>query len=473
VWPVTSIFRRLLLALLCATLLSAASAAPPKKDPRPKKPASSKEAPFTKREVSGLRKVSAAWISLSKWCLSRKLGEEARTFAQRAKQAYPRARGLGRLLEKVRECPDAAKESTRARFTKEQQATRRKVAGAYDKLLLLQAKLGGASVRERFSRYALRALQAEPTPARWKRVLVVLEEVATKDPPEKAARVAEEVLALAPPADVRAKLERILDLGAVDKLVLKQATKHSMRYYLSLPRAWRPGAKRSWPVLVCVDGAGSGFRGMASGYLKLRGDLPYIVVAPCSFSNTNAIRGKLRERYTKTYGYSEETIKAAESNRFDWDEAGLLALLEDVATRYQGQKRIYITGFSGGGNLTYLMIFKHPDRVNAAAPACANFSRTDYQSLKGKFPPAALDFPIHIITGGKDPHRDLTYGKKGSPGIEPQTDWAVKVLKEIGYPRFTRNLVPDLKHSPARKKVLEALRPFLEGKQSPRPAKAP
>ena len=48
------------------------------------------------------------------------------------------------------------------------------------------------------------------------------------------------------------------------------------------------------------------------------------------------------------------------------------------------------------------------------------------------------------------------------PGIEPQTDAAQALLRDLGYTRVQRTLVPGLAHTPAHAHVLDFLRPYLE-----------
>jgi hypothetical protein len=55
--------------------------------------------------------------------------------------------------------------------------------------------------------------------------------------------------------------------------------------------------------------------------------------------------------------------------------------------------------------------------------------------------------PVHILTGEKDEHREFTFGKKDSPGIEPQTDRAVEVLQGLGYANVRRTMVKGAGHS--------------------------
>ena len=51
-----------------------------------------------------------------------------------------------------------------------------------------------------------------------------------------------------------------------------------MRYYLALPAGWK--ADRAWPVLVVIPDAGREFEANLAAFVAVRGDRPYILVAP-------------------------------------------------------------------------------------------------------------------------------------------------------------------------------------------------
>ena len=126
--------------------------------------------------------------------------------------------------------------------------------------------------------------------------------------------------------------------------------------------------------------------------------------------------------------------------------------LKAVQERYGGAGKIGITGFSGGGNLTYCFTMLHPDRVLFAAPACGNFNPG---MARGAEPIEGGGPPIHILTGEADPHRDFTHGNKNSPGIEPQSNWAEAKLKELGFTNVRRSMLPGVKHSSCARQVYE------------------
>jgi hypothetical protein len=284
-----------------------------------------------------------------------------------------------------------------------------------------------------------------------------------------------------------------------------------MKYYLSLPKGYRKRRGRRWPVLFCVDCAGSNFRALAEQFSRARGPLPCLIVAPCTFSNTNAITGHMRAKYRRYY--SDELIDhvpQTDDGDLDWDEAGILAVFHDLRRDFGTEGRFYLTGFSGGGLITYRMIFKHPDLLAGAAPECANFFHAEYRSFKGRFSQDALNFPIHLILGEQDHNRastrasflfttpflvlllpgaaglvggfvlwrltrkwkgvvvivGLALGTMGvfaalrKTGLDAQTDAAAEMLDDLGYPNVKRTLIPGMKHESRPGPVFNTFGPY-------------
>ena len=421
------------------------------------------DAALAKAEKGQLAKAAAEWVELGKWCVSKKLGEQAKLCAERAEKADASAAGVKDLRGKADAAEDAAADPDKKTWEKKLEAAADKVAGIYEKIFAMGASAPDAADQARCEGWLWAALEISPTEKRWKAVAGAIAKIAAGKEEERGYRLAARALGLKPPEKVVPALRALLEEGARKNLVLMTASSHPLCYYFSLPKKFQRAKDRKWPVLVCVDGAGSNFEGMGRGYADNRGDLPYMVVSPCTFSNTNKIEGGMVEKYRKYY--SPETIDDGNKRRIDWDEEGVLAVIQDLKANFDAEDRVYVTGFSGGGNVTYMMIFKHPDLVAGAGPACANFGHPDYEQMKGKFTAADLDFPVALFTGEKDEHRDFTFGNKNSPGIEPQTDWAMKVFEAIGYPNVKRTMVPGMGHSSAVSQVLEALGPYMLGKK--------
>ncbi len=443
--------QRALAALLVILFLVVSTA--PAQDP----------ASLTSAEKKAFRKIAEEWVRLGQWCASKELAEQARSCAAEAEAVWPEVRGLESLKEKAGKCGQSDDKALLESWEKKLAASRRKIAGYYDKLFAAGQKISDPAQKKRFDEYLWKALELCATDKRWKAALSIVEKLIKAGETDSATQLAEKALALKPSDKYSAGFRHTLDDAAIDKVVLRTASSHPIKYYFSLPKDFRRKKDRKWPVLICVDGAGSNFKGMADGYRNKRGNLPYMVVSPCTFANTNKVEGNMLEKYRKLY--TDEVISKGNTQRIDWDEAGILAIIKDLQAEYDAESRVYITGFSGGGNATYMMVFKHPDLLNGAAPACGNFSSHGYAGLKDKFSKEDRNFPIHMITGEKDPHREHTHGNKLIPGIDPQTDAAERLLKKLEYPNCKRTMVPGMGHSAAHQHVIDTFKPYWLGKK--------
>jgi predicted esterase len=195
--------------------------------------------------------------------------------------------------------------------------------------------------------------------------------------------------------------------------VLHTASTHPLRCYVVEPSRQQPPGKRL-PVLVCLEGAGADFRGAAIRFARARGDTPILIVVPCTFSSTNAMRGEVRQRYTDLYGESlVDTVGGvglvpAIRSRLAWDEEGLLAALVDIGRQRAVEERFYLTGFSGGGILTWWMTLRHPARLAGVVPVCPNHAFLSVSSSDAS--PGSRATPILVISGENDPLRRSRIG---------------------------------------------------------------
>ncbi len=225
--------------------------------------------------------------------------------------------------------------------------------------------------------------------------------------------------------------------------LLRQVRGHPMQYWLSLPQGW--SGDREWPILVAVEGAGCNFVRM-NGIYGGRDNRDFVVVTPCSLSNTNSL-----QEQRGNYPYPPELLAEWDRRRMEFDEAGLLALLADVRADFRGEAKVFVTGFSGGGNLTWQMVFAHPELLAAAAPACANFA-----GLRGaaSTAPEREALPILVVQGEDDPFRP---DDSKSP-LDRQWAMARAQLEQHGYRGWSYSLVPKTGHAPCAAEVLAFFR---------------
>lgn len=207
-------------------------------------------------------------------------------------------------------------------------------------------------------------------------------------------------------------------------VVLRKASSHPIRYYLSLPKDYSRQDGKRWPTLVCITGAGDDFRAAAERFRRARGDRPFLVVCPCTFSSNNLLQGRTLDRYRQLY--APEVIQGAAGDgwfpdlraRLSWDEEGLCAILADLEVDQDAAPRIHLTGFSAGGLLTYHMILNRPERLAAAVLVCANFNFWDHDGPPPRSSPeAAHVVSVTVVEGGRDPLRSYRFGGAFLPSL--------------------------------------------------------
>ncbi len=392
------------------------------------------------KEAELKRTIAAGFVDLASWCQSKGLLAEGRPYVDEALSLDPESAKVKALKDKLAgdsTATDAARkelEGKRAQYGK-------KLAQLYRDL---SKEKHPQKDDERFDGYLVRAFELDP-----KQIGPYLGQQANDAAQKREWARAYRLLAGAErsqPDAARAAKLREAELKCAEKQpIIRKASTHDMEYYLVLPKDWSP--KRTWPVLVYVEGAGCNFRGAIDNYASQRGDDPYILVTPQTFSSTNQLS---KDKYT----YKQELIDTWQGgNRLGFDEEGLLAVLADLKRDFNAEERIFISGFSGGGNLTWRMVFGHPEMLVAAAPACPNFANAGTVSEA----PERETLPVHVFQGEADEYLKTM--------LEAQWQGAKRLLDEHGYKSVERTLAPGVGHSAFVKEVLDFFRPHLAPKK--------
>jgi predicted esterase len=363
-----------------------------------------------------------------------KLGAKAEGLA-----AVEEARDLDRLCPGIKAAEEAvaalpADAPDAAAFPKRRAEAGKSLAKSYDRLAALKHD---AKDDARFDDYAARALRWDSSEARIKRAASVAEAAQKDKRIVGAGLLLRGVLRADPEGAARGKYDGLAERMAREELLVLGSADRDLVAFVSLPREWKKG--KPCPVLVAVDGAGCGFEGAARTFATTRGSRPFIVVSPMTLSNTNELVAAKYPAYTKA------VLDRWNGKRIDFDGAGMEGVLAAVRRMFGGEEKVFVTGFSGGGNYCYYKLLHDPAGVRGAAPCCANFSGYGVDGAPGAGPSGGP--PVHIFTGEKDEHRDFTFGKKDSPGIEPQTDNAVAALQKLGFTRVERTMVKGVGHS--------------------------
>lgn len=143
-----------------------------------------------------------------------------------------------------------------------------------------------------------------------------------------------------------------------------------MRYWIYLPKDY--DAAKPTPLLLFLHGAGE--RGDNLELVKKHGppklisqgkDFPFIVISP----------------------------QCPTGQR--WDPKSLLALLDQVESKYNvDKKRVYVTGLSMGGFGTWALAAAAPNRFAAIAPICGGGEKSAMAKI--------ASVPIWVFHGAKD-----------------------------------------------------------------------
>jgi pimeloyl-ACP methyl ester carboxylesterase len=290
------------------------------------------------------------------------------------------------------------------------------------------------------------------------------------------------------------------------RLVLRQATTCSMQYYVSLPPGYERRPDRKWPILFVLIGMRGDCQSAARGFVRARGRLPAIVVVPFTTSNNiDPVLDKYRPLQHWRHPLPPEW----------WadDEAGILAIHRELQQEFNADDRFYLTAFSSGGLVGFHMLFTHPDHLAGAVLVCPNFFDNNYAERRPQVSTQALDVPVYVMLGEKDPYRYYpSYSRREQMtflaaawflsiatgtfvgwrfsrrfgaglalagvavggvialtcvrniGIDPQVDEALVLLNRFGYTNYRCEEVPGLAHNPAESLVMAKLKPHWKEK---------
>src|SRR5690349_14356645 len=93
---------------------------------------------------------------------------------------------------------------------------------------------------------------------------------------------------------------RLLSGQSDNVLLIKRASDHPMQYYISLPAGW--SINKKWPVVIVLEAAEKQYKANAERFMNVRGQMPFIIVAPIHTNNGNQGR-----RDPALFPYSTET----------------------------------------------------------------------------------------------------------------------------------------------------------------------
>lgn len=187
----------------------------------------------------------------------------------------------------------------------------------------------------------------------------------------------------------------------------------SANYLLYLPAEYASGAKKRWPLMLFLHGAGE--RGTNLSLVAVHGppklvkqkrDFPFIIVSP------QCPAGEL------------------------WSNETLLALLDDATRKYNvDTNRLYLTGLSMGGYGTWALGIAEPTKFAAIAPICGGGETIPILIAGSRKKEQLKKLPVWAFHGAKDPVVKLE-----------ESERMVNALKRIGSENVELTAYPEATH---------------------------
>ena len=186
-------------------------------------------------------------------------------------------------------------------------------------------------------------------------------------------------------------------------------------YWLHLPREYGVDARRRWPLILFLHGAGE--RGDDIELVKKHG-IPKVAEAA--------------QQTGKDFPFIAVSPQCPRYSAWNQQEDAVLGLLDEIVARYAvDTQRVYLTGLSMGGFGTYYIALNHPERFAAIVPICGGlmwYAGFDERAV------ALRDMPVWVFHGAKD----------DTVPVEDSRE-AVEALRAVGNDvRFT--VYPEAKH---------------------------
>lgn len=193
----------------------------------------------------------------------------------------------------------------------------------------------------------------------------------------------------------------------------KLAREVSLKYLLYLPSDYDAKAKKTWPLMLFLHGAGE--RGTNLSKVAVHGppklikqgtNFPFIVVSPQCPSGQR------------------------------WQDDALLALLDQLVEKYSvNTNRIYLTGLGMGGYGSWSLASKYPERFAAVVPICGGGEIIDVLLAEKRKQTALQNLRVWCFHGGKDNVVPLS-----------ESERMVSAFKRVGCKEIELTIYPDAGH---------------------------
>ncbi len=164
-------------------------------------------------------------------------------------------------------------------------------------------------------------------------------------------------------------------------------------YTLHLPKSF--DSQQRYPLVIVLHGRGGDSQRMedVSGMSQKADKEGFIVVYP---EGLEILRG--RRSWNANFCCGEAYVKKINDVQF------ISTLIDTIAEEYNiDEKRVYVTGISNGGRMTYELAASLPLKIAAAAPIAANVGRNDSRGATETITIPSAPVPLLIFHGKEDP----------------------------------------------------------------------
>ena len=195
-----------------------------------------------------------------------------------------------------------------------------------------------------------------------------------------------------------------------------------------------------WPVVVVIPDAGRQFQANLAEFVRVRGNRPYILVAPevlsCGGSGSRTV-----EHYSYT---SSEWASLQGGDDFAFEDVGLGAVLADVHRLWRGESKAFLTGWEAGGHTVWAQTLRHPERWCGVAPVTTNYQRRGVEATSISRGPERASLPIQTFRCGA-PTGDVA---RAMTVIDQQVARAISDARSHGFQPRPVIVVPRVDHGP-------------------------
>jgi len=224
-------------------------------------------------------------------------------------------------------------------------------------------------------------------------------------------------------ANAQPRKESKSDKLPAETLKWKITTSAELEYLYYVPKDHDPKAKKRWPLMLFLHGAGErgtdvqrvGIHGPMS-LVKKGKDFPFIIIAPLC---------------------PEKKI---------WENEPLLKLLDHAIEKYSvDTNRVYLTGLSMGGYGTWKLGLTYPEKFAAIAPICGGANMIEVILGPRDKAAAFKSLPVWAFHGAKDDVVPLSESERVVEGLKK---FGVKEVKLTVYPEASHNSWTETYNNP-------------------------